>query len=367
MRSANAHAEVHAATSAAAAAADAIPPEAFVPTSSGLVIAGLALVAGVFWLGAFIYASRGERKAPDGTLRPDLLNKYVTVQEIAAKYRTTWAPTAKRNFVFSVAWAFLLVWLFMTGVYLVAAGAADRIEVFRDEAHVLAAGCVAGALVLCGVWLVVFREGSYSKSELEVIAARQRQYDIAVNDEVKAQKAGFEDAVAVDVDRVRVDPNANNRVWLQLAFGILAVAWLLALVATARLQAWTLPGREYGMLVFVAPGYGLFAGWLLYAASLNFGIVYTADSSPDGSREPPASASPYAYRGSVWPVPLGLLAAVCAVAIPDPTQPVPLVLGIAVGGTLFTHRYNLAGVALGLVGVGVGTYEVWRLRGALDE
>ena len=348
-----------------AAATDAIPPEAVALTSRGVVGAGFGLIAGVLWLVAFIYASRGERKAPDGSIRPDHLGKFVTVREIANKYRTTWAPRASRGWIFSAAWGFLLVWLFMTGVYLVRAGAGSDIEVFRAEAHTLAAGCVAGALVLCGVWLVVFREGSYSKREEEAVRTeilRERAYQ-AFAAEQEFDKSG--DAV-VDVTSEVPDVNAGNRVWLKLAFGILVAAWLAALVATARLQAWTLPGEQYGTLLFVAPGYGLFAGWLLFAASLNFGIVYTADSSPDGSREPPTAASPYAYRGSVWPVLLGALAAVCAAAIPDPAQPVPLVLGIGAGGALCKYRYNLAGVAIGLVGIGVGAARVWQLRREAD-
>ena len=68
-----------------------------------------------------------------------------------------------------------------------------------------------------------------------------------------------------DHDKTAAAPRVDRTkgIWLWIAFVVLALAWVLALAAAAQLQAWTLPGPQYGTLLFLAPGYGLFAGWLL--------------------------------------------------------------------------------------------------------
>lgn len=59
---------------------------------------------------------------------------------------------------------------------------------------------------------------------------------------------------------------------------------------------------------------------------------------------------------------MSLVALVCAASVPDPAQPVPLVLGILSGAPLFKYRSNLAAVVLGLIGISLGAWQVWRLR-----
>ena len=141
---------------------------------------------------------------------------------------------------------------------------------------------------------------------------------------------------------------------------MLVVAWILALAATVQTRAWTLPSPQYGTMIFVAPGYGLFTGWLLYAASLNFGVAYCSDSCPDGVRAVPKDSNGYAYRGSPWPIAVAAIASICAFAIPDPSQPIPLVVALL----FFTPRYrsNLWATAVGLLGIGLGVLHGWSVR-----
>lgn len=334
------------------------PAEDFEVTSYLAVGAGFALVASILLLGAMIYCGRGER---DG--RPDLFGQTVTIRQIEAAYRTTWAPSgffpsmvnhndSKGSIVYAVVWIFLLVWLFMTGVFLVIAGAAETIEVYRQEALLRATLCVCGALVVCGLWIIVFRTGSFTPTEKKEICALEREFRV----NAKANK----DFKAPEVTGVYECDDSRKKVFLEIATLMLLLAWVLVLVATAQTQAWTLPGDQYGMLIFVAPGYGLLAGWLLYATSINLGVAYCARSCPDTVRPPPADANDFTYRGSVWPIVVATVLLICAVAIPDPTQPVPFVISVL----LFTPRYreNLVAVALALGGIALGTWRVWALR-----
>lgn len=335
------------------------PEEDFVTTSYTLVAAGFVLVFGVLLLASFVYCGRGAK----GDGRPDLCSYTVTVRQIETEYRTTWAPSrpfpsmsahndGKGSIVYAVAWGFLLVWLFMTGVYLVIAGAADTIEVYREQEHQRAAVCVAVSLALCGLWIVTFRTGSLTPAE----KARCLELERAFRED--AAKVG--DRRAREVHDVYDCDDSSKKFWLEFSTGVLLLAWIVALVGTVQLRPWTLPGDQYGTLLFVAPGYGLLTGWLLYATSLNFGVAYCARSCPDTVRAPPMGASTYTYRGSVWPIVVAAVLAICAAAIPDPAQPVPFAFVVFV----FTPWYgeNLAACTLALIGIGLGVWNVWRLR-----
>ena len=320
-------------------------------TSTSLVIAGFVLLLGVAVLASFAYMGRGER---DDDGQPDLLGSRVTVREITSRYRTTWAPSRlcvsiaahqrgdEGSPVYGLAWGFLGAWLACTGVFLIVAGAFDQIAVVRAQRHLDAAICVALALGLCAVWVPVFR--LHSKSPKEVQQALGRRAAVPSNEPLP--------------DRAQLEEGKSLFLWI--AFALLVAAWTLALLATTQIEAWTLPGPQYATMVFVAPGYGLLTGWLLFAASLNFGIAYCADSCPDGVRAVPSEGSPYAYRASPWPVAVAAVATAAAVSVPDPAQPVPLVLALL----LFAPPYaaNRWAAALGVFGVALGAARVWMLR-----
>lgn len=345
--------------------AHAYPGEHVVATSTSMVVAGFVLLLGVALLAVFIWMGRGEQ---DESGTPDLLGSRVTIGEIAARYRTTWSPSKlwvsiqehqKRShegsIVYAIAWGVLLVWLAMTGVFLIIAGAAETIENFREQQQMDAAVYVSIALGICAAWIPIFR--IHSKSDREVV---RFQEDIDV---LRIDQKIAHDAKGVDTRARRPGHSELGRgksAFLWLGFVMLVVAWALALSATVQTQAWTLPSPQLGTLLFVAPGYGLLTGWLLYAASLNFGVAYCADSCPDGVKAVPEGANKYAYRGSAWPVVVAAVALICALAVPDPSQPVPLVLALL----LFAPRYrsNLWAAAVGSLGIVLGVLRVWDER-----
>lgn len=335
------------------------PPEDLVKSSAGVILAGFLLLASVLILASFSWASRGQ--GPDG--RPDLFGKMVTVRQVAAPYRSSWSPGQfwpskaahskvarsheEGSPVFGPVWYFLTAWLAMSGVYLIFAGAITQIEVFREQTHVRAAGCAALACCLCAIWPVIFRIGSHAPEPHLSGKQQVEQFN-------RQRSAVDKTAAAPGVDRTK-------GVWLWIAFVVLALAWLLALAAAAQLQAWTLPGPQYGTLLFLAPGYGLFAGWLLYATFLNLGVAMNFDSYPDGVREVPAEGNTaYINQGSFWPLVAALIVVVCSVLIPDPVQPLPM----AVALLLFTPRYytNLGAVALCLLGSGLAAWRIVNMR-----
>lgn len=347
--------------------AAAYPGEHVSSTSFLTILAGFLLILGVAILCAFIWMGQGEQ---NDSGEPDVLGSRVTIREIAARFRTTWSPSTLGvsvadhqkqtpkgigSVVYRIAWGFLAIWLFMTGVFFIISGAADSIENFREEQQLSASIYVLFSLLLCAAWIPVFRIHSKSTNEILEMTTAVKHLR---KDQVIAKDPNGVDPFAVLPDHQELEEGKSAFLWV--GFFILVVAWALALAATVQVRAWTLPSPQYGTLLFVAPGYGLLAGWLLYAASLNFGTAYCADSSPDGMRAVPEGSNPYAYRGSLWPIVVAAIALITAVSVPDPTQPVPLVLSLL----FFTPRYssNLWAVAVGMLGIVLATVHVWSLR-----
>lgn len=147
----------------------------------------------------------------------------------------------------------------------------------------------------------------------------------------------------------------------RIAFVVLFIAYILTLIASVGLQGWSLPGPQYGTLLFVAPGYGLLSGWLAFAVTLNYGIATVARSSPDGTKAPPvAPDGAKAYKPSIVPIITAAVLLGLAFAIPDPSMPLPM----AVALLLFTPRVqrNLVAAALCVFGIGLGILHVYLLR-----
>ena len=353
----------------------AYPNEHVVNYSSNAVIAGFVLILCVCLLGLMIWAGRGERRVRgvEGSLDlrdydADWLGKRVKISEIAGRYRTTWAagsfwpskethqlqpePGGGGSFAYTFFWFFLGIWLFWTGVFFVFAGVIEEIEVFREERLLSATICIGVALLLCAVWIVLFRLPFISKVERRFFDAQLQRFleDARANN----------DRQAASPTAPLPDPEHGKSQWAWVSFWVLAVAWVLATVACAQVSAWTLPSEQYGMLVFVAPGFGLFAGWMLYAASVTFGVAYSASSYPDGVPPVPVEGGKYAYRGSVWAIAVAGIAAIVALAGAEPAHPVPTVVVLL----LFTPKYweNIAAALLGLLGIALGVYRVWQER-----
>ena len=322
-----------------------IPPESLVETSWLLMLSGGLILASVTILVAFLMFSRGR----DAKGNPDVFGKLVTVNDVTSRYKTTWTPGAfwpsklshgndrSGSVLFGAVWVFLCVWLGFSGVYLVIAGAMVEIEVFREHAHLRAAGLVALACCLCAVWPILVRIGAHPNS--------------AQTDQAPLKKMQ-------GVQGVPPRRDATSGVWLWIACVVLAIAWVLALVASAELQPWSLPGPQYGTLLFLAPGYGLFTGWLLYAAFLNAGVAMNFYSYPEGTVAP-SGDSKYADRGSVFPLIAAAIVAASSIAIPDPAQPLPM----AVALLLFTPKYttNLVAGGIALVASAIAAWRVYEL------
>ena len=151
----------------------------------------------------------------------------------------------------------------------------------------------------------------------------------------------------------------TKEVFLWLSFGVLLLAAIFAVAGSALIQAWTLPGPQYGTLIFLGPGYGLFAGWLLFAAALNLSTAISYSSYPSGTLPWPETRTEYTHRGSLWPPILSLVVAGIAVLIPDPAVPVPMLVAIF----LFTPREkaHLAASFVCLLGIVVAVVlVVWK-------
>ena len=330
------------------------PPEEVVKTSMLVVLAGFALLGAVVLLALFVWASQGERNG-----QADVFGMRVTVREVAEQYKAAWSPgvfwprdafmhTKKSDVgspLFKIVWTFLVAWFVCVAFYLIFAGSISAIEVFREKAHLHAAMCVAAAFCLCAVWPVLFRIGS--RSELHPDPAEEEGDGIAV----AAAKSSAPLAVSTH--------SKTKEAFLWISFVVLLIAAIFAVAGSALIQAWTLPGPQFGTLIFLGPGYGLFAGWLLFAAALNLRVAISYNSYPSGTLPWPETRTEYTHRGSLWPPAIALVVACIAVLIPDPAIPLPALIALF----LFTPRKtsHLAASAICLLGFVVATVlVVWK-------
>lgn len=331
------------------------PPEPVVKISIGASLGGLCLIAGVLVLALFNWASHGEK---DG--KPDAFGKRVTVREVAERYKTSWTPgrfwprdafahTKKRDGTYALyrwIWTFLLAWLGCAGVFLLVAGLLPSIEVFREARQFQAAALQAAAMCLCAVWPIFFRIGSTSESEAEELAERSKANMLA-----DATHTAF-----------RIGSRSKTKeLFLWLSFALLFLASCFAVAGAATLRAWTLPGPQYGTLLWLAPGYGLFAGWVVFAAALSCNVAISYNSYPAGTLQWPETRTEYTHRDSLWPPVVALVLLIISVSTLDPAIPVPMLVAVL----FFTPRHVTHLVACGMLALGVASsaYLVWNERG----
>ena len=334
------------------------PPEPVVKTSMSAALGGLCLIGGVLVLALFNWASHGEK---DG--KADVFGKRVTVREVAERYKAAWTPGhfwprdafthTKKNStqdggyaLYKFVWMFLIAWLGCAGVFLVLAGMVSSIEVFREEAHFRAAACVAAALCLCAAWPIFFRIGSTSETEADELA-QQAKENMLADPTHTAFRIGSR--------------SKTKELFLWLSFVLLLIASGFAVAGTATLQAWTLPGPQYGTLLFLGPGYGLFSGWLIFATALNCSVAISYNSYPSGTLRWPESSTEFTHRDSLWPPFIAIILLLVAISALDPVVPVPMLVAVL----FFTPRHVSHLVACGILALGVAlaAYLVWDARG----
>ena len=319
----------------------AIPPEPYAETSFAVAAGGLALLLGLLILIVVIVYARGRNAAGS----PDAFDNTVKIHEVTRRWRLTYAPSAfcpskethkrgRSKWLFKSIWGFLISWLTMCGSFLVIVAVMKEVEIFRHDKHPWAAGAVGGACILCAAWLILVRRGALTDEE----RARLEE------DEQRARVGSYDKTVST---ALRHESRAHIT-WMLIAAFANGIAWLLVLFASAHLQPWTLPGPQYGTLLLLGPGYGLFGGWLLYATTIGFGMASAADSYPDGIPDV-APDGGRQYRGSCVIVFAAIVAFVASVAIPDPAMALPMAFTVA----FFTPRYreNLIAVAICTLGL----------------
>lgn len=314
--------------------------EPVVKTSMNASYGGLFLIGGVIIMAMFNWTLQGENND-----QPYLVCKRVKVSEVAGNYKAMWMPvrfwpqndvsfvTRKLENDFEIyrwVWTFLLVWLGCSGFFLAFAGIMPEIEVFREEAHLRAAACVSVALCLCAVWPILFCNGW------------------------TAQRGDDDSAV------VSKKENYTKDVSMWLSVCLLLTASGFAVAGSATLHAWTLPGTQYGTLIFLGPGYGLFAGWIIFAAALNMRIAISNNSYPSGTSVQTPSQTVTKHRPNLLPVVVATILVSVALIILDPVIPLPFLLTVL----FFTPRQMTHLVACGVCALGSAgaAWLVWIER-----
>ena len=347
----------------AAAAAAMLPAEAFVKTSLTTIVSGLLLLLSVVILAVFSYCGRGARE-DDEEQHPDAFGYTVSIKQVEHAYRLNWAPSygfpskvghyaTSGSVLYSIVWGILTLWLAMTAIFFIFAGAISRIEVFRERQVFTASVCTSIALILASLWTITFRTGSLTPIEKAKCLAYERAF--------REDAAKLGDLRAPPVDDIYECSDGRKLFWIEMSAVLLFVSSVLMLVATAQLQGWSLPGKQLGMLIFTAPGLGLLAGWVIYAFFLNLGVALLARSAPDGARPPPESdTAHHAYKGSLWPIFAAVILLASSSSIPDPAQPLFPFFALF----FFTPWYseNLIAAALCAIGIGIATWRVWEFR-----
>lgn len=311
-------------------------PETVAKSSITVVLAGtlLVLAIAILLLSRWIL-SKIKNEDVENTSSFTSSADTVTVREVSERYKTLWTPghfwprnaflhttkTTKPYFIYKAVWMVLTGLLICCGFYLIFAGFVLEIEVFREIDQLSASAFVSAAICLCAVWPFIFRIGSTSTETCTY----------------SREKA--------------------SALWV--SFFVLLLASICAVRGSALLQAWTLPGPQFGTLMFLGPGYGIFAGWVIFAASLNLSVAIDYANYPSGTLPYPNATSgeiKYTYKDSLLPsiVAIVILSVSCYAL--DPSMPFPMLIAVL----FFTPRHlgHLIACGICLLGILVSSWLV---------
>ena len=325
-----------------------LPPEPFTRSSVALAFSSLFLLISVSVLA---FASRATRGARDG--KPDLCGKRVTMREVSARFRHSYSPgrflsnplathvgpDAPPSHLYSAVWRFLSAWLAASAVYSFFASLILEVEIFREAQLASATISAAVAILLCALWLPLFRYGCYTDEQ-------QAEH-------VKRVLAAHAEAGAGADGDAPIRPLGTRKWSLPTSLLAILVALIVVVNASAELQAWTLPSEhQIGFLLFFAPGLGIFGGWIVVAFTLSVGTTVSYFSSPDGNLARPTNLTPeerrHLYPPSLLPIVAATLVALYAFVVPDPALPLPLAFMLA----FFTPTHTENIVAACIAGAG---------------
>lgn len=243
------------------------------------------------------------------------LSQAAHVEDLFSRHKVTWGSSF--SVVESIA-LFLVCWLVLSGVFMVFAGSIEEIEVFREDEQMRAAILVLVAAALLAAFVGLSKIGRVSTEELEEL------------------KQG-----AKHVDRKWVE-GTSTYYWI----GVFLLFWSVCctVVAASGLSAWTLPSKQQGTQLFLAPGLSLTAGAFVLLFLLALETGWSLDSRPDGWKQRPlAKDADYAYLDSTTPVVGGLFVCIIGIATSDPAMPLPLTASL-----LFSPKSQVNLLALGL-------------------
>ena len=234
-----------------------------------------------------------------------------TILEIASRLRREWSPgreetplldPGKRGEspVYALAWGTIVTWLVATAVWLFVLAIDDGLRFYRSDRLFMSSLYVACALVLSGLWTLVFRFGTTC--------------------------------------------------YLWMSTLILLFAHGLCVAAEQLLNPFSYPGVAIPLTWGVAVS--LLSGWLLFGASLNYGMAVASMSARETM-----PAEPNERRCSIPVLVFALYAMIGGIAYPSPA----LSLWFFFSLFFFTprkHAFLWWVIGMGVVGVFGGVLRV---------
>ena len=264
--------------------------------------------------------------------KKDIFGYKKGVAETASQTPQSWSPAGfcqkkfdpcKGSVLYTGMWVFLGLWLTVSSLVLLILAGIEDLVIYREEEMATAIIAVTAAIILCALWLVVFR-------------------------------AVWKWAKVV-------------------AFFMLFVAWCFATYAVTLFQPLTYPGVVVPITVGVC--FGTLAGWLLVAVSLSHGIAVSVYSYPEGKPECYVEYTDIElstltsgalfnntrpYMASLTPLLWAFIGFVIASTSSDPFHCAPMLVLML----FFTRRCCVNWVCAGLAALGIvfGSWSLYAVR-----